>query len=440
MITHIRMKNFKSWKDSGEVKLAPLTGFFGTNSSGKSSLLQMLLLLKQTAERSNSDEVIFFGDETSYANLGNFNEVIHGHIIKEKLEFEFGCKLQEPLIITQPNNFQDVTVKTYSFIFNTSIQEQFTYLLVPNLSYTINDPINMKIIWSGKEINYVGLDTVDLINIHEDSSQKNCYGVALPNKNFYFFHFTSAFEELFSHVFYLGPIRHYPQRFYHWEGSHPKDIGRRGDKTIDALLSARIDQKTILDEEEEKSIEEKISDWLREMNLAYTFSLERIDSKDGKDYEVRIQQKENGSKHALADMGFGLSQFLPVLVLCYYAPKGSTLILEQPGIHLHPMAQSQLADLFIEVITERKLQILVESHSEHLLTRLQLRIAEEKISNDKTALYFCQNENGTSNITPLKLDEFGNITNWPKDFFGNVRGDLTKMTREQIKRKKEAEG
>ena len=59
MITHIRMKNFKSWEDSDEVKLAPLTGFFGTNSSGKSSLLQMLLLLKQTVGR---EEILFFGD------------------------------------------------------------------------------------------------------------------------------------------------------------------------------------------------------------------------------------------------------------------------------------------------------------------------------------------------------------------------------------------
>ena len=60
MITHIRMKNFKSWKDSGKVQLAPLTGFFGTNSSGKSSLLQMLLLLKQTAERADPEEVLFW--------------------------------------------------------------------------------------------------------------------------------------------------------------------------------------------------------------------------------------------------------------------------------------------------------------------------------------------------------------------------------------------
>lgn len=87
MIPHIRMKNFKSWEDSGKVELAPLTGFFGTNSSGKSSLLQMLLLLKQTAERADSEEVIFFGDEDSYVNLGDFGEVIHGHNKEQSLEF-----------------------------------------------------------------------------------------------------------------------------------------------------------------------------------------------------------------------------------------------------------------------------------------------------------------------------------------------------------------
>ena len=88
MITHIRMKNFKSWKDSGEVKLAPLTGFFGTNSSGKSSLLQMLLLLKQTAEQEDAKEVIFFRDDNSalMSILGNFHEVIHGH--KRELDLE----------------------------------------------------------------------------------------------------------------------------------------------------------------------------------------------------------------------------------------------------------------------------------------------------------------------------------------------------------------
>ena len=102
--------------------------------------------------------------------------------------------------------------------------------------------------------------------------------------------------------------------------------------------------------------------------------------------------------------------------------------------------QSQLADLLIEVITERNLQILVESHSEHLLNRLQRRIAEEKISVDKTALYFCRNDDGVSEIDRLDIDEFGNISNWPENFFGDEMGDLFAMTKAQRERQKRAEG
>ena len=186
-------------------------------------------------------------------------------------------------------------------------------------------------------------------------------------------------------------------------------------------------------------IEDRISEWLQRMGFAHSFSLGPSGSLNDNNYEIRIQHSPGGIKVTLADIGYGVAQFLPVLVLCYYVPVGSTLILEEPGTHLHPKAQADLADLLIEVITERNLQILVESHSEHLLTRLQLRIAEEKISANDTAIYFCENKNEVSNIKPLEIDDLGNIKNWPKNFFGDVRGDLVKMTREQMKRQEKAE-
>ena len=439
MITHIRVQNFKSWEDSRYIKFGPLTGFFGTNSSGKSSLLQMLLLLKQTAECAETEEVIFFGDDSSYVNLGNFREVIHGHKLVVPLVFELQCSLTHPRsLIKIPEDGSPWEQLIDQFAYESIIRVENGKLVVEKLSYGASLNGVAEIVCSEGHVSFPRRN-------REGTSLKleNCYGTQSSGKTEskkYLRKFSSAFEELFAHVFYLGPTRAHPQRHYHWEGSHPTDIGHWGDKMIDALLSARVDLKTIQYDEEHVSIEEKISEWLREMDLAYSFSLERIETRDGKDYDVRIEKKEYGIKIALPDMGYGLSQFLPVLVLCYYAPEGSTLILEQPGIHLHPMVQSQLADLLIEVVNERKLQILVESHSEHLLTRLQLRIAEEKIAADQTALYFCENENGTSKIKPLELDELGNIKNWPKNFFGNVRGDLTKMTREQIKRQKEAEG
>ena len=434
MITHIRMKNFKSWEDSRIVPLAPLTGFFGANNSGKSSLLQMLLLFKQTVEHKVNDEVIFFGDDSSYVNLGNFGEVIHGHKLVAPLVLEFQYRLTHPHSpIKIPEDGSAWEQKIVQFAYEGIFRLDKGQLIIEKLGYgsTLNGLA--EIVYSEGKVSFPHRNPV------ESSIQlKNCYGMWSSGEDEsmnLLQKYITAFEDIFSHVFYLGPIRTHPKRNFHWEGSHPKGIGKFGDKTIDALLSARIDRKTIQYDEEEKSIEEKISDWLREMDLAHTFLLERTESIEGKDYEVRFQKREYSPKIALSDMGYGLSQFLPVLVLCYYAPEGSTLILEQPGIHLHPKVQSQLADLLIEVVNERKLQILVESHSEHLLTRIQRRIVEKQIESNDVALYFCRNDGGASTIDKLDVDEeSGDIKNWPENFFGDVMGDMFAMTDKQVER------
>ena len=442
MITHIRVKNFKSWQDSPEVKLAPLTGFFGTNSSGKSSLLQMLLLLKQTAEHPDPNEVIFFGDDHSLVNLGNFREVIHGHKEDALLELEFGCKLQKPLTITTlqidkyGRYYEESPLDIDNFIFHTAIRGNSENSFIEHFSYTVGPDAIEKINWKEGTLHY-GDVRKQMVNV------TSCYGTpetGMDNVSYKLLStLSSVFENLFYSTYYLGPTRVHPQRLYHWERTHPKEIDLWGNKAVDALLSARVRQLTTARNGKGVSIEERISKWLQKLELAHSFSLVPKGDLDDNNYEVRIQKSSNSTKVTLADMGHGVSDLFPLLVHCCYVPEGSTLILEQPGIHLHPKAQADLADLLIEAITERNLQILIESHSEHLLTRLQLCIAEQKIAANDTALYFCENENGVSTIKSLDVDELGNITNWPPNFFGNVRGDLVKMTREQMKRQKETE-
>ena len=162
-----------------------------------------------------------------------------------------------------------------------------------------------------------------------------------------------------------------------------------------------------------------------------------------------MRQAPNAADVLLPYVGFGVSQILPVLTLCAYTPQGSTLILEHPEIHLHPKAQAGLADVFIDVIKTRNVQIILESHSEHLLHRLQRRIAEEEIHQPESdtqrpeskqiALYFIDNPAGCSEICRLALDPFGSISNWPQDFFGDDLGDLIKMTKAAIRRQKAQE-
>ena len=383
MITHIRAKNFKSWADSGEVVIAPLTGFFGTNSSGKSSLLQMLLLLKQTIGR---EEVLFFGDEQSLVNLGSFRDVIHGHDTDKTLALEFGCKPRQPLKISVPdvnaNGQPDVLSGPIgSLTFTTSIREK-------------RGKLSSEVLGAS----------------------------------------TAAFENQFSRVYYLGPTRVHPQRHYHWNGKHPVEMGLCGDEAIAALLSARVRNLKTSHNGNGVPIETRVSAWLQKMELAHDFWLGLNGASDNSTYEVRIQKTPTSARVTLADIGYGLADLLPILVHCYYVPEGSTLILEQPGIHLHPHTQAQLADLFLEVIAERHLQILIESHSEQLLTRLQRRIAEKNVAQDTIALYFCRNTDGASTIEKLEVDELGDIHNWPEYFFGDVMGDMFAMTDVQVER------
>ncbi len=234
-----------------------------------------------------------------------------------------------------------------------------------------------------------------------------------------------SFENLFQNLYYLGPVREYPSRSYRWSGEKPQDVGKRGEWTVSALLAAQKSEPEIL---------EKIAHWLRELNLIHNFDIQPIRA-NRPEYEVLIRPTANSPEVSLTDVGFGVSQILPVLALCYYVPEESSIILEQPEIHLHPSAQMGLADILIEVTKTRKVQIILESHSEHLLRRLQRRIAEEKLTHEDVALYFCSTDSeGKSNLTPLQVDKFGNIKNWPDNFLGDEMGDVFAMTEASMER------
>jgi len=168
------------------------------------------------------------------------------------------------------------------------------------------------------------------------------------------------------------------------------------------------------------------------MGLIHSFQLTPT-APNRRDFEVRVKVTDSSPEVLLPDVGFGVSQILPVLVLCHYAPSGSTLILEQPEIHLHPSVQAKLADVLIDVIKRRNVQIVVESHSEYLLRRLQRRIAEGVIPSNETALYFCEIDHGESKVRELEISEGGLIKNWPKDFFGDEMGEVAALTEAAMK-------
>ncbi|WBA40700.1 AAA family ATPase [Hymenobacter canadensis] len=450
MINNIRIQHFKSWQDTGTIELGSLTGFFGTNSSGKTSILQFILMLKQTIESSDRSRILNLGGDNSYIDLGTLYDVIHAHADPGIIEFS----MQWPFQRVDYGRFdgKNIKVTLEDVTFSATIQRKKDRIFVDCFSFKGESwQVGMKrksrVAKSNKLQYYI--ESKEL----EKGKNKSSKIESIEPEKFYGFPFSSSqatkfggfrtmdliysFERLFKSIYYLGPLREYPSRLYVWAGEQPADVGTRGEKAVAALLASRqggSDTK-IKRENITYTVEQSVAFWLKELGLIHSFKVQPI-APNRKEYEVRVQRTPEAHDVFITDVGFGVSQILPVLVLCYYVPINSTIILEQPEIHLHPAVQAGLADVFIDVIKYRNLQIILESHSEHLLQRLQRRIAEEAIDPSKIKLNFSSFTESSSSLTALQLDEYGNIKNWPLGFFGDVMGDATAMVQAESKRKK----
>jgi predicted ATPase len=452
MLKLLHFQNFKSWKDA-RVDCAPITGFFGTNSSGKTSLLQFLLLLKQTKD--GTDRAISLDLNGDLVSLGTIADVLPGHDEKLALQWELEFRLDAELSISDASK-ETTTVISRSDSLNISSSNVVVngapkanrlsyrhgaqeFLLSPRAENSPQFDLSHRKLEEGAA------------DFHFVRTQGRAWRLPGPIKSYAFpdqartyyqnaaflADLEAAYEEQLDRIYYLGPLRQYPQRDYFWTRSRPTDVGQRGEKAIDAILAATEANETrnLKAKAHHKSFQEVVAYWLKEMGLIEEFRVDEI-AKNSNRWQARVRTRRNSSEVLLTDVGFGISQVLPVVTLLQYVPEGSTVILEQPEIHLHPLAQASLADVIIQAATHRRVQVLLESHSEHLLLRLQRRIAEQAISTDDVRLYFCDAPNGESAITKLEVDLLGNILNWPDKFMGDAFNETTEAELARLKRLK----
>ncbi|MDA0639765.1 MULTISPECIES: AAA family ATPase [Nonomuraea] len=455
MITHLRLQNFKAWEDSGNVKFGPITAFFGSNSSGKTSFLQSMLLLKQTAESADRGRVFDLGGSASLVSLGTFNDITFRHDPERTVGIDIGWHEDEPFEIRNTETKRRNIIATSSDLsLSALVREVRSFPVVQRVEYGLGD-FRFSLTRSR-----IGKDEYSLESNHYPFKRVSGRPWPLPSPGkFYSFpdqvraYFQNAaflsdlelqFEKLCSRIYYLGPLRQDPARQYIWSGGRPIDVGRRGELAVEALIASQADKKTnargfVHRKDGPRrtkliTVEEHVASWLQELGLIHSFAVESVDDR-GTLYRVQVRRSAESTPVLLTDVGFGVSQVLPVLVLLAYAPERSTVLLEQPEIHLHPAVQSGLADVIIEVAKVRNIQVVVESHSEHFLMRLQRRIAERDVGRgirlepEDCLLYFCQTTGAAATISRLGIDSFGNITNWPDDFFGNQFEEAAAMSR-----------
>ena len=436
MLTHLHLRNFKSWRDTGEIALRPITAIYGANSSGKSALIQALLLLKQTAEATDRNLTFHFAGPNTRVDLGDFASVVHQHDTSAAIELSLDWEQQEPLTLS--DSAADIVSTCIGFSVCADLRNG-SAVEPQKMSYRLGeaelgmsrrpDPRCFNLYTHGSTFQFE--ENRQFPPLAGVSPPIKCYGFPDDTRLFYrnadfLPKLAYALEERLSGIHYLGPLRAPPQREYRWSGTPPTDVGRVGEAAVAALIGSRQNGAG-------QTLEEQISEVFSEVGLLRKFGVEQIG--DNPLYQVKVKQSETGPEALITDVGFGVSQILPVLVLCFYAPKGSTIILEQPEIHLHPAAQSALGDILIAARQERDVQIIVESHSEHLLRRLQRRIAEETLPQSDLGVYFCENDGAESKLTTLELDPYGNIKNWPEHFFGDEFGEIAAMSKAEIQRR-----
>ncbi len=239
---------------------------------------------------------------------------------------------------------------------------------------------------------------------------------------------------------YLGPLRASSKSLYaRFSNSVENSIGLKGENTPEVLerhkgkiiryiSSSSFATPGNISESFECSLLDAVVDWLGYLGIADT--IETIDKgKYGLELGVRIR---NSNKiNDLTQVGVGVSQVLPILVSCLLAEPDSTLIFEQPELHLHPKVQSRLADFFLS-ITQIGKQCLVETHSEHIINRIRLRIAEGSEGSpwhDAAKVYFVENKNDSSTFREIKIDECGSILVWPEGFFDERQQETERILR-----------
>lgn len=216
-----------------------------------------------------------------------------------------------------------------------------------------------------------------------------------------------ALERTLEALFPIRPFRRPPERWYIFTGTSPQHVGYQGDLLPDLLLRR-------------PELVEETNEWLEKLNIGHKLTVKSMGADSGDLFEVRLidTRRKGHIDAALPDVGFGISQLLPFVVQSLVA-KDQIISIEQPEVHVHPRLQADLGDLLAAAIKkENPNQFIIETHSEHLILRLQRLVYKGEIKpEDVSVIYVSRGPDGAK-AERLRLDEEGDfIDEWPSGFF-----------------------
>lgn len=482
-----RLKNIKSFLDSKEIKLAPITIFVGKNSCGKSSLLRFPAVLSQTFIFPSGSPINLFGGKVDYGNYdevlnklsGNgliefsitypinmklissynqltkkmyrkeknyFNDVRlsvsfnkkNRHIIVEKLVIDINnqefCKIEK----TTDNKYNfsirvlcgenEISKSEYKIVLEHTLFDKMFFMYDPG---ELVSKIGMDIFgteWNDEYNRFFGkmteINTLKTLSPKEYSRfEEILLNYNLGTELLRALYNCINFEAGYTH--YIGPFRISPSRIYRDTQFFSNDVGIGGENSSTILFN---------NYKEDKLLNEEISNALKDI-LGVSLDIKELGEETGV-YQIIIRNQD-GIESNLIDTGYGISQILPIVVQLLrneVPPKQiiahgvvlqalrSLILIEQPELHLHPAAQAAVAELLVKCLqnsNKLKKQILIETHSEHLIRKLQVLVAKGELQiSDLKIYYIDKDKHGIANVEEMELLDSGKFKKaWKTGFF-----------------------
>ena len=235
-------------------------------------------------------------------------------------------------------------------------------------------------------------------------------------EGFYFEYVSSEFlvsiNQVVSYVNYISAFRQSPQRTYLEKNKGDYRVGTEGEGYLDQIV------------EWEKRGNGKIKalvELMKEMELIEDIKINRL---GGGRFEVLVKAFKNSLLTSLSNVGFGVSQFLPIMVADLQLPDDSTLFLAEPEIHLHPSVQSKFGDYIVNQVNKTQKNYVIETHSEYFLNKIRLAIVKGELKKEDIKIYFLENKDDDTEVFDIDFKKNGAIKNAPKTFFETYSIDV----------------
>ena len=452
-ITDLRIENFRCFAEA-RLGIAPITLVTGANSAGKSSLFAPLLAAAQT-----DGMPVMLSPNGRYIDMGDYLAMVHRHRSESVLRITFQGESEsgEPTTIASEFSYDNaspaprlLTLSYTGSYYHLSVRHNdnsyhLSYDVTPSKSHRLKnmrddsavsaffDAFNTLLASATKdnsEDTVAGIPQPGLLlrDIKNGETLSGSLSFAEPRDFFAVLHrddilislfvalelsqAITSFQKSFGHV---SSFRLAPERTYYEVSRADLRVGRYGENYVEQLSqwestgSPRIDQ---------------LRTDLADLGILSALEINRL---GGGRLELVGRPKDRSSVTNLADLGFGTSQVLPVLVAVNQLPNGSMFTVSQPETHLHPEVQAQLADYFVRLARQRELRFIVETHSEYLINRLRLLVAEGSVPEEDVSVVYVMNDGDRATVCPIELRADGQMAGAPEEFFDTYMTDVMKL-------------